>query len=126
MHQVYQHTHEPLHTQCTQSLVTRLSTISLLLHLPLLTLPIIHEFADFFSYSFIQQLSTVQWFSLDNNQVPLHVPVSRTLSCHSTSILLHPATILCVFLSIRSHPGGGRDFPHPSRPALGPTQLPIQ
>jgi len=25
-----------------------------------------------------------------------------------------------------SNPGGGRDFPHPSRPALGPTQAPIQ
>jgi len=22
--------------------------------------------------------------------------------------------------------GGGRDFPHPSRPVLGPSQLPIQ
>jgi hypothetical protein len=25
-----------------------------------------------------------------------------------------------------SNPGGGRDFPHPSRPVLGPTQTPIQ
>jgi len=25
-----------------------------------------------------------------------------------------------------SNPGGRRDFPHPSRPALGPTQPPIQ
>ena len=25
-----------------------------------------------------------------------------------------------------SNPGGGRDFPHPSRPALGPTQRPVQ
>jgi hypothetical protein len=25
-----------------------------------------------------------------------------------------------------SYPGGGRDFPHLSRPALGPTQPPVQ
>ena len=25
-----------------------------------------------------------------------------------------------------SNPGGGRDSPHPTRPALGPTQSPIQ
>ena len=25
-----------------------------------------------------------------------------------------------------SNPGGGRDFPHLSRPALGPTQPPVQ
>jgi len=25
-----------------------------------------------------------------------------------------------------SNPGGGRDFPYPSRPALGPTQVHIQ
>jgi len=25
-----------------------------------------------------------------------------------------------------SNPGEGREFPHPPRPALGPTQLPIQ
>ena len=25
-----------------------------------------------------------------------------------------------------SSPGGGRDVPHPSRPALGPTQTPTQ
>ena len=25
-----------------------------------------------------------------------------------------------------SNPGGGRDFPYPSRPALGPTQPPVQ
>ena len=68
----------------------------------------IWKFVDFVSHSFIQRLSTVQWFSLKYNQVSSHVPVSSFLSWHSTSILFHPTSILCVFFpSVRIPVGAG-------------------
>ena len=43
-------------------------------------------------------------------------------------VVIHTVQVVYVssFSPCRVNPGGGRDILHPSRPALGPTQPPIQ
>jgi hypothetical protein len=57
------------------------------------------------------------------NVTSFYATVSKTL----WAVIAQPVERLAAGLTaLESNPGGGRDFPQLSRPALGPTQPPVQ